>query len=217
MHTADASGRNRARPPDDTGHPNAAFKSGPFPFSKPRGSSGVVAIRKPGPIVTGEHHQRVLIDTQLFQRRQNLSHATIYFGNHIPQNTIAALTISGIGDKQRDVGHGVGQVRKKGHVGGMTLTDEGHDPIGESSGEQFLIRLNADHFFVFKKRKRRIGALSGFRVARPHVVRVRNTRELIETMSGGQKRWQMTQVPLSVNGGGVALSFADFSECGLCT
>ena len=80
-----------------------------------------------------------------------------------------------------------------------------------------MVGLNAHHFFVFKKRKRWVGALFGLGVARPHVVGIRDTREFVEPVLGGQKRWKVPQMPLSVNGGGVALSFTEFRERGLCT
>ena len=177
----------------------------------------MIAIRKPRPIVAREQHQRVFIDPELLQRLQNLSHTAIDFGNHVSQNTVATLACSGFGDKQRHVRHWVGQVGKERRVGRVTSTDKRDDPVGKSRGEQLLVGLHAHHFFVFKKRKRWVGALLGFGVARPHVVGIRDTRELIESMPGGQKRWEVTQMPLSMDGRRVAFRFAEFRERGLCT
>ena len=98
----------------------------------------------------------------------------------------------------------------------MAFTNERNDSIGESSGEQLLVGLDTHHFLVFKKRERWVGALFGLRVGWPHVVRVRNARELIETVTRGQKGREVPQMPLSVNGGGIPLRLAYFSECGFC-
>ena len=99
----------------------------------------------------------------------------------------------------------------------MAFTNERNDSIGESRGEQLLVGLDAHHYLVFKKRKRWVGALFGLGVGWPHVVRVRNARELIEPVSGWQKRREMPQMPLSVNGSGISLRLAYFRKCGLCT
>jgi hypothetical protein len=50
------------------------------------------------------------------------------------------------------------------------------------------------------------------RMVRPHIVRVGQAKIIVEAMPGGQKLWQMPEMPFAVDGRSIALPFEQISE-----
>ena len=68
---------------------------------------------RPGPIVAGEEHQRLLVQFQLFQAIENLTNAPIQLGHDIAIQSGAGAAVKVGRRRQRLMRHGVGQVQEE--------------------------------------------------------------------------------------------------------
>src|SRR4051812_14875813 len=110
---------------------------------------------------------------------------------------------------ERDVRHVVWNVEEEGPL--LVALYEFYRALGVPSCELRLIRHHLHDFFVLEEWQRRIIRTRGG-MGRPHVVRVGKPEPFVEAVARGQKLRRVAEMPLSVDGRGVAASLQNFGE-----
>ena len=119
---ADGPGRDAPGPAREEWTADAALERRPLAFAEMGRRPRMLAVTQPRPVVRGEHHQRILLQTVLLQRRQHLPDRPVQFHDHVAVQSLLRLALVFVRHEQRDVGHAVRQVEKEGFV--LVLVDE---------------------------------------------------------------------------------------------
>src|SRR5690606_7510236 len=114
------------------------------------------------------------------------------------------ISIILIKNKYMNIGHGMLEINKKWLV--TAFFDKVHSPLGKIGGKLCLVfsgYSRIDDIFIFIQWK--VGkSIRPLRMKRPHVVGIGNTIKFIKAMTGRKKLLLEAQVPLAINGGGIA-------------
>ena len=119
--------------------------------------------------------------------------------------------------------HTVGHVQEEGTV--RIAADEADSMLGVLGGQLLLIlagdlRID-DPVPLYQGQVRPAldalfhGQVGHTRMIRPHVIGIGQAKVLIKTMLQGQELGMMSQMPLAVDGRGIALLFAHLGQCHL--
>ena len=106
---------------------HAPFPGRPLAFAQQSRGAGVVAVGEPGTVVGRENHQRVLVETELPQRLQDLPDRPIEFHDDVAVQALLGFPLETIGDVQRHMRHRMGEIQEKRPI--LVLLDELHGPF----------------------------------------------------------------------------------------
>ena len=160
---------------------------------------------EPGPVVAREEDERALGEAQLPERPENASHARVQLLHDVAVQPSSALPAESIGWVKRDVRERIGDIKEEGRS--LPLAEEAKGLVRGAARERFLPDGRLDDLRPPEEGHGRL-ALLGV----PHVVRVRETEELVEALSRGQELAAMPEVPLPDHHRRVTTFLEDFGE-----
>ena len=142
-----AVGGDAAGGPDDAGDALAAFEGGSFSFAEGAGGAAVMFEVEPGAVVGGENKVGVLIEFEIADGVHEAADFSVDVFDDVGVGVEGIWVADVIGDVERDVGHGVGEVEEEGFF--FIGFDEVDAFLGAASGDGALIDWEFDDLVVF--------------------------------------------------------------------
>lgn len=215
--------------PHDTGDTLSSLESGSFAFAKWTGGSTMVFELKPGAVVGGEDEVGIFGEFQFAKKVGDPPDLLVDVLDDVDVGLLGIRVAFFIGDVERDVRHGVGEVEEKGFV--LVRLDELEGSVGIAPGDRSLVNGKFDDFVVFHERGLPLGE-SRFRIvpknvhASPpalgfalvvwvvHVVRVRDSVVGIEALGNWEGFLVVAKVPFANAGGGISVALEVIGDGG---
>ena len=191
-------GLQAAGPPGDARHPHAALPRGALVAAQRPVRATVGTVERA--VVAGEHHQRVLVQTQLAERSEDDLGRPVDRGDRRAVATVPRRRGEAVLDVDRQVDVQVRQVHEELAV--PVRADEVHDLGHVPAGQRRLVGLLVDHTIVLEQRQRRVARLLAVRGLwcadlTSHVVAVGQPQVAVEPVVGRQELGLVTAVPLA--------------------
>ena len=156
----------------------------------------------------------------LAQRAEDLAHAPVHLHHHVAKQTGLAFAFEFFGNKKRHMHHRMRHVEEERSL--LVFLNERHRAFGVLRGELFLIfagDAGVDDRVAVDERQMRPAFEPLFHwqmhyagVVRPHVIRVWQSKVIIEAMLQRQKFLVMAEMPFAVTCRGVVFLFAEFRD-----
>ena len=128
-----------ARPPHHGGFAYATIVNAAF--SGPQGERATDC----GPVVAGEHDQGIVTNAEVLDRFEDLTDRPVHFLYRVPDQ-LPGSAFEFLGDRQRQVHHGVREVKKEGVI--LVFGNEFDRFLGVALGQGLLVRRILDYLFA---------------------------------------------------------------------